>query len=114
MNIIVSLLQLDYLKAQRFQPRKPWWKNQLPEIKSKDILKEIRLHPEMAGSAFTQFNVGEKELYKHTLLLPFYIDLDLLNNNNEVKECNGYLMTYFRKDGAPYFAFIREEQMAYS
>ncbi|UQW98211.1 B12-binding domain-containing radical SAM protein [Rummeliibacillus sp. G93] len=114
MNIIVSLLQLDYLKAQRFQPRKPWWKNQLPEIKSKDILKEIRLHPEMAGSAFAQFNVGEKELYKHTLLLPFYIDLDLLNNNNEVKECNGYLMTYFRKDGAPYFAFIREEQMAYS
>lgn len=114
MNIIVSLLQLDYLKAQRFQPRKPWWKNQLPEIKSKDILKEIRLHPEMAGSAFAQFNVGEKELYKHTLLLPFYIDLDLLNNNNEVKECNGYLLTYFRKDGAPYFAFIREEQMAYS
>lgn len=114
MNIIVSLLQLDYLKAQRFQPRKPWWKNQLPEIKSKDILKELRLHPEMAGSAFAQFNVGEKELYKHTLLLPFYIDLDLLNNNNEVKECNGYLMTYFRKDGAPYFAFIREEQMAYS
>ncbi len=114
MNIIVSLLQLDYLKAQRFQPRKPWWKNQLPEIKSKDILKELRLHPEMAGSAFAQFNVGEKELYKHTLLLPFYIDLDLLKNNNEVKECNGYLMTYFRKDGAPYFAFIREEQMAYS
>ncbi|WP_150283816.1 B12-binding domain-containing radical SAM protein [Rummeliibacillus sp. TYF-LIM-RU47] len=114
MNIIVSLLQLDYLKAQRFQPRKPWWKNQLPEIKSKDILKEIRLHPEMAGSAFAQFNVGEKELYKHTLLLPFYIDLDLLKNNNEVQECNGYLMTYFRKDGAPYFAFIREEQMAYS
>ncbi|MCM3315638.1 B12-binding domain-containing radical SAM protein [Rummeliibacillus stabekisii] len=114
MNIIVSLLQLDYLKAQRFQPRKPWWKNQLPEIKSKDILKELRLHPEMAGSAFAQFNVGEKELYKHTLLLPFYIDLDLLNNNNEVKECNGYLLTYFRKDGAPYFAFIREEQMAYS
>ncbi|MGR6897996.1 DUF4080 domain-containing protein [Rummeliibacillus sp. BSL5] len=114
MNIIVSLLQLDYLKAQRFQPRKPWWKNQLPEIKSKDILKELRLHPEMAGSAFAQFNVGEKELYKHTLLLPFYIDLDLLKNNNEVQECNGYLMTYFRKDGAPYFAFIREEQMAYS
>lgn len=114
MNIIVSLLQLDYLKAQRFQPRKPWWKNQLPEIKSKDILKELRLHPEMAGSAFAQFNVEEKELYKHTLLLPFYIDLDLLKNNNEVQECNGYLMTYFRKDGAPYFAFIREEQMAYS
>ncbi|MFJ8261733.1 B12-binding domain-containing radical SAM protein [Rummeliibacillus sp. NPDC094406] len=110
-DIVTNLMQLDYLKAQQFQPRKIWWQNRTQEDASKAIFKALREKPEIVGLEFASMNIVEKDLYKHTLLTPFSINYDAYING-EIKKQKGYLFTFFRKDGSPYFATIDETKLA--
>ncbi|HWI49119.1 MAG TPA: B12-binding domain-containing radical SAM protein [Rummeliibacillus sp.] len=110
-DIVTNLMQLDYLKAQQFQPRKIWWQNRTQEDASKTIFKALREKPEIAGLEFASMNIVEKDLYKHTLLTPFNINFEAYING-EIKKQKGYLITFFRKDGSPYFATIDETKLA--
>ncbi|WP_397537328.1 B12-binding domain-containing radical SAM protein [Rummeliibacillus pycnus] len=110
-DIVTNLMQLDYLKAQQFQPRKIWWQNRTQEDASKIIFKALREKPEIVGLEFASMNIVEKDLYKHTLLTPFSINYDAYING-EIKKQKGYLFTFFRKDGSPYFATIDETKLA--
>ncbi|WP_146549544.1 B12-binding domain-containing radical SAM protein [Rummeliibacillus suwonensis] len=107
-DIVMSLMQLDYLKAQQFQPRKIWWQNRAPKNAVKVIFKTLQENPEIAGKPFADMNLSEKDLYKHTLLTPFNIDFSAYQNG-EIKRQKGYLLTFFRKNGSPYFATIATE-----
>lgn len=107
-DIVMSLMQLDYLKAQQFQPRKIWWQNRAPKNALKVIFKTLQENPEIAGKPFADMNLSEKDLYKHTLLTPFNIDFSAYQNG-EIKRQKGYLLTFFRKNGSPYFATIATE-----
>lgn len=106
-DIVINLMQLDYLEAQQFQPRKIWWKNRTPEADSRSILKALRENPSIAGNEFANMQLTEKDLYKHTLLTPFTIDYAAFKEGT-IKKQDGYLLTYFRKDGSPYFATISQ------
>ncbi|MFJ7950919.1 B12-binding domain-containing radical SAM protein [Lysinibacillus sp. NPDC096418] len=102
-QIIQSLMQLDYLMAQQFQPRKLWWKERPTEEQQKAIYKALREDPTIAGEEFANFNLSEKELFKHTLVIPHYLDYqDFINDKITPKK--GYLLTYFRHGHAPYLA----------
>lgn len=107
-DIVMSLMQLDYLKAQQFQPRKIWWQNRAPKNALKVIFKTLQENPEIAGKPFADMHLSEKDLYKHTLLTPFDIDFSAYQNG-EIKRQKGYLLTFFRKNGSPYFATIATE-----
>lgn len=107
-DIVMSLMQLDYLKAQQFQPRKIWWQNRSPKNAVKVIFKTLQENPEIAGKPFADMHLSEKDLYKHTLLTPFDIDFSAYQNG-EIKRQKGYLLTFFRKNGSPYFATIATE-----
>ncbi|WP_312753853.1 B12-binding domain-containing radical SAM protein [Rummeliibacillus suwonensis] len=107
-DIVMSLMQLDYLKAQQFQPRKIWWQNRAPKNALKVIFKTLQENPEIAGKPFADMHLSEKDLYKHTLLTPFNIDFSAYQNG-EIKRQKGYLLTFFRKNGSPYFATIATE-----
>lgn len=107
-DIVMSLMQLDYLKAQQFQPRKIWWQNRAPKNAVKVIFKTLQENPEIAGKPFADMHLSEKDLYKHTLLTPFNIDFSAYQNG-EIKRQKGYLLTFFRKNGSPYFATIATE-----
>ncbi|WP_299513182.1 B12-binding domain-containing radical SAM protein [uncultured Rummeliibacillus sp.] len=104
-DIVTNLMQLDYLKAQQFQPRKIWWQHRVLEDNSKQIFKALRENPEIAGEQFAEMNLCEKDLYKHTLLTPFNIDYEAYQKGT-IKKQKGYLLTFFRKNGSPYFATI--------
>ncbi|RPJ96259.1 DUF4080 domain-containing protein [Rummeliibacillus sp. TYF005] len=104
-DIVTNLMQLDYLKAQQFQPRKIWWQHRVLEDNSKQIFKALRENPEIAGEQFAEMNLSEKDLYKHTLLTPFNIDYEAYQKGT-IKKQKGYLLTFFRKNGSPYFATI--------
>lgn len=110
-DIVTNLMQLDYLKAQQFQPRKIWWKNRTQQHTAKQILKALRENPEIAGKEFAEMNPGEKDLYKHTLLTPFSIDFEAYQNG-KIQIQKGYLLTFFRKNDIPYFATIDEKKLA--
>ena len=110
-EIVTSLMQIDYLKAQQFQPRKIWWENRTQEESSKAIFKALRENPEIAGIEFANMNVAEKDLYKHTLLTPFSINYEAYITG-EIEKQTGYLFTFFRQGGSPYFASIDATKLA--
>jgi len=104
-DIVKSLMQLDYLMVQQFQPRKLWWKERPTEEQQKAIYNALRENPSIAGEAFANFNLSEKELFKHTLVVPHHLDYQNFTKGKIVQK-NGYLFTYFRHGQAPYFASI--------
>ncbi len=105
LNIVKSLMQLDYLMAQQFQPRKLWWNERPTEEQQKALYHALREDPAIAGEEFASFNLSEKELFKHTLIIPHALDYQDFMNGKIVQK-NGYLLTYFRHGQAPYFATL--------
>jgi len=105
LNIVQSLMQLDYLMAQQFQPRKLWWNERPTEEQQKALYHALREDPAIAGEEFANFKLTEKELFKHTLIIPHALDYQEFANGKIVQK-NGYLLTYFRHGQAPYFATI--------
>ncbi|PKC53014.1 radical SAM enzyme [Rhizophagus irregularis] len=105
MKIVRSLMQLDYLSKQQFQPRKLWWEERVNREKQKAIYNLLKDSPTIAGEDFTQFELSEKEFFKHSLLIPFAIDFNAFEEGNIVPK-EGTLLTYFRQGQTPYFATI--------
>ncbi|MBN8191690.1 B12-binding domain-containing radical SAM protein [Bacillus sp. NTK074B] len=66
--VIESLMKLDYLKNQKYKPRKPWWTHEMTKEERSTIYQSLLASPVIAGEGFASLNLNEKELYKHTLL----------------------------------------------
>lgn len=109
-NIIKNIMQLDYLSTQKFQPRKLWWQQELAPNELKVVYAQLKNNPNIAGEDFAAFNLNEKELFKHTLILPFSIALDGISQT-KIKEEQGYLLTFFQKDGSPFFSKISQQEI---
>lgn len=103
--IVKQIMQYDYLSTQKFQPRKPWWEQAIEKDKLKMIYAQLKERPEIAGDAFVALGLNEKELFKHTFILPFNISIDSLEQAHVTKE-KGYLVTTFQKDGTPLFSKV--------
>lgn len=106
LDMVKSLMRIDYFRPQSFIPRKLWWSEQVPEETRKAIYAAIREKPAVAGEAFTALQVSEKELFKHSFITPASISYEALENGQVVKK-DGYLFTYFRQGQAPYMADIQ-------
>ncbi|GLC87677.1 B12-binding domain-containing radical SAM protein [Lysinibacillus piscis] len=104
--IIQSLMQLDYLAAQQFQPRKLWWEERPTLEQQKTIYNALRENPTIAGQEFADFNLSEKELFKHTLVVPHHFDYTNFTKGRIVPNA-GYLLAYFRQGQQPYFATLQ-------
>ncbi|MCM2603709.1 B12-binding domain-containing radical SAM protein [Rossellomorea marisflavi] len=65
--VVEGLMKLDYLQNQKYKPRKPWWNNTMTKEQRSSLYQEILASPVMAGPAFTEMNLSEKDLYKHTI-----------------------------------------------
>lgn len=105
LTLIKNIMQIDYLAPQKFQPRKLWWEQELKKEDLKPIYALLNTNPSIAGEEFAAFNLSEKELFKHTLILPFSISLNGIDDAMITKE-DGYLITLFQKDGLPFFTTI--------
>jgi len=110
LNIVRSLMQLDYLSRQQFQPRKLWWEERVSRDVQKDIYNLLKDTPSIAGEDFAQLDLSEKEFFKHSLIIPFSIDYETLQNG-QVIEQDCYLLTYFRIGQTPYFATIQKSKI---
>lgn len=103
LEVITSLMKYDFLQGQQFQPRKLWWNDRLSEVEMKDVYASIKENPSLVGEEFEAMQITERELFKHSLIIPFHIDLQ----NYEVgapQKKTGYLFTYFRNGQQPYFS----------
>ncbi|MEK4424228.1 B12-binding domain-containing radical SAM protein [Solibacillus sp. FSL K6-1523] len=102
LDIVISLMKYDYLLAQQFQPRKSWWNDRLTEEEMKTVYTRIKENPAVVGTNFAEMLVSERDLFKHSLILPFHVDLATYTLGQPTKK-TGYLFTYFRNGQAPYF-----------
>ncbi|MFL0581293.1 B12-binding domain-containing radical SAM protein [Solibacillus silvestris] len=102
LEVITSLMKYDFLQGQQFQPRKLWWDDRLSDEEMKDVYARIKEGPSLVGEEFEAMQITERELFKHSLIIPFHIDLE----NYEVgapEKKTGYLFIYFRNGQQPYF-----------
>ncbi|WP_107841895.1 B12-binding domain-containing radical SAM protein [Metasolibacillus meyeri] len=104
--VVQNIMQLDYLQAQQFQPRKIWWKERADQQQQKNIYTLLRQNPAIAGEEFVAMDITERDLFKHSLIIPTTISYnDFING--QIKKHQGYLFTYFRQGQQPYFADIK-------
>ncbi|MDM5334328.1 radical SAM protein [Ureibacillus composti] len=106
--IVRSLMQLDYLSKQQFQPRKLWWDERVSREEQKNIYTQLKQTPTLAGEEFVQFDLNEKEFFKHSLIIPFAFDYKVYQQTGKIIAQDGYLLTYFRSGQSPYFATIEK------
>ena len=102
LDVVTSLMKYDYLVGQQFQPRKLWWNDRLNEEQMKAAYTRIKEDASIVGEEFAQMNISERDLFKHSLIIPFQMDLVTYELGQPVKQ-NGYLFTYFRNGRQPYF-----------
>lgn len=102
-DIITSLMKYDFLCGQQFQPRKLWWEDRLSETEMRDIYMRIKESPAIVGEAFAAMNISERELFKHSLIIPFHMNLQDYEETGAITKQTGYLFTYFRNGETPYF-----------
>lgn len=109
--VVQSVMKLDYLSKQKFQPRKPWWSNDIAKEEQSYLYKQLLLNPSIAGDEFASLQMNERELYKQTFITPISICVDSYLHGI-IKEREGYLLTTFGKDPTPHFFFIEQKQQS--
>ncbi|MCA1056662.1 B12-binding domain-containing radical SAM protein [Rossellomorea aquimaris] len=101
MEVIESLMKLDYLNNQRYKPRKPWWTHELTKEERSSIYQELLQTPQIAGNEYMELNLSEKELYKHTLLE------SIVSRNGE----EHYVLAYFEPSTGQSTLFMIEKEL---
>ncbi|MFB5085757.1 B12-binding domain-containing radical SAM protein [Psychrobacillus sp. PGGUH221] len=109
--VVQSVMKLDYLSKQKFQPRKPWWSNDIAKEEQSYLYKQLLLNPSIAGDEFASLQMNERELYKQTFITPISICVDSYLQGI-IKEREGYLLTTFGKGPTPHFFFIEQKQQS--
>ena len=95
LGIVEGLMKYDYLRNHKYKPRKPWW---IPTFNKDDraaIYKQIVQSPEKLGQNFTNLQLEEKELYKHTMLEKISFDLEKFLSTGEIAKQPSCLLAYF-------------------
>lgn len=102
---IRSVMKIDYLSKQKFQPRKPWWNNDLNKEEQSKMYKLLVENPTLAGESFSTLQLNERELYKQTFITPISINVDAFMQGF-IEEKEGYLLTTFGKTETPHLSFV--------
>jgi hypothetical protein len=100
-------MKLDYLSKQKFQPRKPWWENDMDKEEQSYLYKQLLSDPSIAGEEFANLQLNERELYKQTFITPISICIDSFKKG-KIQEKEGYLLTTFGKSNAPHLSYIKK------
>ena len=107
LEVIAGLMKYDYLRNHKYKPRKPWWDASLDKGERSMLYKQILNHPTMLGNEFSQLQLDEKDLYKHTMLERLTFDLGEYLTTGHLKRKTGYLLAFFdpSKDHTLIFSF---------
>lgn len=103
--LVQSIMQIDYLRPMAFNPRKYWWNERVSEETHKAIMAKIRENHEIISEEFASFQISDKDVIKHSLIIPTVVDYQSLTEGKIVRK-EGYLYVYFFNGEKPYFATI--------
>ncbi|KMJ58245.1 Fe-S oxidoreductase [Bacillus sp. LL01] len=96
-DVVEGMMKYDYLRHQKFKPRKPWWQDRLEKDIRNNIYKQVLDTPVLLGEEFASLQLNEKELYKHTMIESINFDLSLYLEKGQIikKEC--FVLVYFNQ-----------------
>ena len=111
LEAIESLMKYDYLASMKYKPRKPWWELNLDKQDRSELYRGIIHKPEALGHQYSELNISEKELYKHTLLEDITIDLEKFIEDGEIEHSPSYMLVYFdsKLDRPQFFTFKKQD-----
>jgi anaerobic magnesium-protoporphyrin IX monomethyl ester cyclase len=93
--VIEAIMKYDYLRNQKYKPRKPWWEDLVNKQDRATFYQEIVEDPNALGEEFSKLNLQEKDLYKHTVVEKIPFDLETYKQTGEIKLQDTYLLVYF-------------------
>jgi anaerobic magnesium-protoporphyrin IX monomethyl ester cyclase len=100
MQIAHSLMKLDYLAHHKFQPRKVWWKDEMPQEALNAIEQSL-----LTGNEFTAYGLNARNIRKQTLVTPLFVKIEDLESGI-FEKTDGYLVTVFKHGENPDFIFL--------
>jgi len=105
MDIARSLLKIDYLAHHKFQPRKVWWREDMP-VEERSTLEQALLEtPNLFGERFSSLGLNNRNIRKQTFITPIAIQPEALEIGI-IQKATGYLVTVFRHEETPFFLFL--------
>jgi anaerobic magnesium-protoporphyrin IX monomethyl ester cyclase len=105
LQIVQSIMQIDYLRPMSFNPRKFWWQERLTEEQLKEVMAPIRENHARVNEQFAALNISDKDLIKHSLVIPTYVDYEALTEGRVVPR-KGHLFVYFFNGEKPFITTI--------
>jgi anaerobic magnesium-protoporphyrin IX monomethyl ester cyclase len=93
--VIEAIMKYDYLRNQKYKPRKPWWEDLVNKQDRATFYQEIVEDPNALGEEFSKLKLQEKDLYKHTVVEKIPFDLEAYKHTGEIKLQDTYLLVYF-------------------
>lgn len=94
-DLIESLMKLDYLSRTKYKPRKPWWDSNLDKKQRSIMYQSILQNPFLMDNEFVALRLNEKELYKHTLLEDLAFDLKEYETSGMIVPKKETIVVYF-------------------
>ena len=107
MDIARSLLKIDYLAHQKFQPRKVWWIEDMPVEERSTIEKALLGNSTVLGERFSSLGLNNRNIRKQTFITPIAVQPEAVEIGI-VQKAAGYLVTVFRHDDTPFFMFLEQ------
>ncbi len=107
MNIVRSLMKLDYLAHHRFQPRKLWWDETIATDELTSIEHTLLATPNILGNAFSSLPLNARNFRKQTQITSISVDPDDLEVGITERK-GGHLLTVFQQDDKPLFFFLEQ------
>ncbi|WP_336823382.1 B12-binding domain-containing radical SAM protein [Sporosarcina sp. USHLN248] len=107
MEIVLSLMKIDYLSHHSFQPRHIWWENDISPETLSSVERMILSNDHLLSKIKTPTRLNERNIRKHTFITPIAID-PIKAKSGLIEEKQGYLVTFFCRGEKPQFHFIQE------
>ncbi|WP_432359722.1 B12-binding domain-containing radical SAM protein [Sporosarcina sp. UB5] len=108
MNIVRSLMKIDYLAHHTFQPRHIWWKDDMEQETLSAIERSILDDKELLDNISTPTRLTERNIRKHTFITPVAVR-PMEDDELVVTKEDGYLVTFFCKGQQPQFHYTKAE-----
>ncbi|MFD1735516.1 B12-binding domain-containing radical SAM protein [Bacillus salitolerans] len=95
LNVVHSLMKIDYLQNQKFKPRKPWWDDTMEKRERSLYYHQILDQPSILGDEYERLQLQEKDVFKHTVLEKITFNLQHFMQLGEIKNEPCLLLAYF-------------------
>lgn len=111
MNIVRSLMKIDYLAHHTFQPRHIWWNDDIDAVTLEAIERAVLDDKELLNNMVTPTKLTERNIRKHTFITPVSVrPMEAYAQGTENED--GYLITFFCKGQNPQFHFLESKAEA--